>query len=60
MIDMQLKYDNMHRNEIFNVLNCINNHVNLGINCMLSVHEDDCAINMRSSTIGIWRDWLKE
>ena len=37
MIDMYLKYDNMHTNGIFNALNCINNHVNLCINCMLSV-----------------------
>ena len=32
---MQSKYNNMHTNRIFNVLNCINNNVNLCINCML-------------------------
>ena len=34
---MYLKYDNMHTNKIFNALICINNHVNLCINCMLSL-----------------------
>ena len=34
---MHLKYDNMHSNIIFNTLNCINNHVNLCTNCMLSI-----------------------
>ena len=38
MIDMQSKYDNMHKNIIFYVLICINNHVIAGINCMLSLH----------------------
>ena len=37
MIEMYSKYDNMHTNRIFNALNCINNHVNLCINCMLSL-----------------------
>ena len=27
MIEIHSKYDNMHTNGIFNVLNCINNHV---------------------------------
>ena len=36
MIDMQLKYDNMHTNGIFNALICVNNHVNSCINCILS------------------------
>ena len=36
MIDMHLKYDNMHVNVILNALICINNHVNSCINCMLS------------------------
>ena len=31
MIDMHVKYDNMHTNRTFNTLICINNHVN----CML-------------------------
>ena len=35
MIDMHSKYDNMHTNEIFNVLNCINNCINSFINFML-------------------------
>ena len=36
---MHSKYDNMHRNRILNELNCINNHVNSCINCMLWVTE---------------------
>ena len=40
MIDMHSKYDNMHTNRIFNVLNCINNYVNSCINCMLSTIHD--------------------
>ena len=39
MIEMYLKYDNMHTNRIFNALDCINNHVNSCINCMLSIHK---------------------
>ena len=35
MIDIHSKYDNMHKNVIFYVLICINNHVNSCINCML-------------------------
>ena len=37
MINMHLKYDNMHTNGIFNALNYINNYVNSCINFMLSV-----------------------
>ena len=37
MIEMHLKYDNMHTNRIFNALSCINIPVNSCINCMLSV-----------------------
>ena len=29
MIEMYLRYDNMHTNRIFNALNCINNHVKI-------------------------------
>ena len=36
MIDMNSKYDNMHKNVMFYALICINNHVITGINCMLS------------------------
>ena len=35
MIDMHLKYDNMHKNEIFYALICINNDIITCINCML-------------------------
>ena len=41
MIEMYLKYDNMHTNRIFNALNCINNHVNSYTNCMLSLVQDN-------------------
>ena len=36
MIEMHSKYDNMHTNGMFNALICINNYVNLCVNCMLS------------------------
>ena len=39
MINMQLKYDNMHTNGIFNALILINNLVNLCMNCMLSTSK---------------------
>ena len=38
MIEIHLKYDNMHTFGIFNVFICINNHVNSCINSMLSAH----------------------
>ena len=43
MIYMHLKYDNMHTNRIFNDLNCINNHINSCIKCMLSA----CMVTFR-------------
>ena len=36
MIEIYLKYDNMHTFGMINALNCINNHVNSSINSMLS------------------------
>ena len=36
MIEMCLKYDNMHTIGTINAFICINNHVNLCIKCMLS------------------------
>ena len=36
MIEMYLKYDNMHTNVIINAFICIDNHVNSCIKCMLS------------------------
>ena len=38
MMNMHPKYDNMYRNEMFNALICINNHVNTSISCMLSAN----------------------
>ena len=37
MIEMYLKYDNMHTNRKINAFICINNHINSCINCMLLV-----------------------
>ena len=37
MIEIYLKYDNMHTNGIINVFICVNNHVNLCIKYMLSI-----------------------
>ena len=36
MIDKHSKYDNMHKNGMFNALICINNHTISSISCMLS------------------------
>ena len=37
MIEIYLKYDNMHTFGIINAFICINNHINLCINSMLSM-----------------------
>ena len=37
MIEMYLKYDNMHTIEVINAFICIDNHVNSCIICMLSL-----------------------
>ena len=37
MIEIYLKYDNMHTFGIINAFICINNHVNSCINSMLSI-----------------------
>ena len=39
MIDMNAKYDNMHKNEIVYVLICINNHIITSINFILSTTQ---------------------
>ena len=46
MIEMHSKYDNMHTNRIFNILNCINNHLNLCMNCMLSTTPNISSENI--------------
>ena len=37
MVEMYLKYDNMHTIGTINAFICINNHVNSCIKCMLSI-----------------------
>ena len=37
MVEIYLKYDNMHIIEIINAFICIDNHVNSCVNCMLSL-----------------------
>ena len=37
MVEIYLKYDNMHIIEIINAFICIDNHVNSCLNCMLSL-----------------------
>ena len=39
MIEIYLKYDNMHTLGMINAFICINNHVNSFINSMLSVYH---------------------
>ena len=36
---MHSKCDNMHKNDIFYTLICINNHEITSISCMLSIHR---------------------
>ena len=43
MIEIYLKYDNMHVFGMINALNCINNHVNSCKNSMLS----ECTVETR-------------
>ena len=40
MIEVYLKYDNMHINGTINAFICINNHVNSCTNCMLSEYHE--------------------
>ena len=44
---MHYKYDNMHKNEIFYALNCINNHVIISIVCMLSWLSVEMLVDRR-------------
>ena len=46
MMNMNLKYDNMHRNGIFYALICIINYVITSISCMLSSTQDNCVSNL--------------
>ena len=52
MIEIYFKYDNMYTFGIINAFNCINNHVNLCINSMLSVftraRTHVCVINEKA------------
>ena len=38
MIEMHFDCDNMHKNRIFNALNCINNHVN---SCIIACYHKE-------------------
>ena len=50
MIEMYLKDDNMHTSGIFNALICINNHLNLCTNCMLSITQQCNHIGYKALT----------
>ena len=50
MIEIYLKYDNMHTIGVIHAFICINNHVNLCINSMLSVIS---TLNIIKSLNGI-------
>ena len=41
MIDMHSKFDNMHKNEMFYALLCINSHVITSINYVLSRIQEE-------------------
>ena len=44
MIDMYSKYDNMYKNGMFDAFICINNHVIIYINCMLSIIDGNLVV----------------
>ena len=46
MIEILLKYDNMHIIRVINALNCINNHIIICINSMLSLIMLPCVLFM--------------
>ena len=47
MIEIYLKYENMHTIRTINAFICINNHVNLCINSMLLVSLDHLALLLK-------------
>ena len=53
MIDLHLKYDNMHKNGMFYALICINNHVITSINYML-LHTPSPQTWIISSPLAIY------
>ena len=50
MIEIYLKYDNMHTFGMINAFICINNRVNLCINSMLSTGKIIYAVNENIAT----------
>ena len=52
MIDMHLKYDNMHKNGMFYALICINNHVIACLGCMLSRNALEACKGMWQCHLG--------
>ena len=56
MIEIYLKYDNMHKFGMINALNCINNHVISCINSMLSGSPLVTSLFDRKQDEGIHQD----
>ena len=50
IIEIYLKYDNMHTIRIINAFICINNHVNSCLKCMLSL--DQSHLDMITEFLG--------
>ena len=48
---MHSKYDNVHKYIMFYVLICINNHIIICINCMLSGSDDGYYVSYKSITL---------
>ena len=60
MIDIYLKFDNMHTNKIFNALICINTRVNSCTNCMLSHPNYIHNVTASSYEINMLRSEVKK
>ena len=56
MIEICLKYDNMHTFGIINAFICINNHVNLCINSMLSeaIHLNSFKNSLKRNLVSMF------
>ena len=50
MIEIYLKYDNIHTIGIINAFICFNNHINSCINGMLSINKSSCQLLMCQAT----------
>ena len=60
MIDMHLRYDNMHNNEMFYVLICINNHIIFMYELHVITRERENKIEIKRIDLERTRERSKE